>query len=46
MRRFELRLVGGRGLGDVSLPPGLEKDRVQKYQGLPFLVRSPRLKFC
>ena len=36
--RFELRLVGGRGLSGVDLPPGMEQ-RIIKYQGLPFLVR-------
>ena len=35
--RFQLRLVGGRGLGGVDLPAGMEQ-RIVKYQGLPFLV--------
>ena len=38
--RFELRLVGGRGLGELNLPAGLGADKVLKFQGLPFLVRG------
>ena len=32
--RFELRFVGGKGLGDISLPQGLGKDKALLFQGL------------
>ena len=35
--------MGGRGLGELSLPDGLAAEKVLKYQGLPFLVSpAPR----